>query len=234
MDSLPEALRHAFRMLFTLDPEMCSAVGVSLQVSTSAILLSCLMGLPLGAVLALTRFPGRTALVVIARTLMAVPTVVIGLVLYAVLSRQGPAGGLNLLFTPTAMIIGQSLLALPIVVTLTHAAIEAVDPEIRETAITLGAGPFRAVLDVIWEGRLSLLAAMTAAFGRVFSEIGISMMLGGNIRGFTRNITTGIALETGKGEFALGIALGIVLILVALGMNAAVQLLQGATEKRTA
>lgn len=232
MDSFFEAFQHALRMLATLDPQMRQAVAVSLQVSGAAIVLACLMGLPFGMLLALARFRGRTASVVIFRTLMALPTVVIGLLFYALLSRQGLLGSWDLLFTPTAMMLGQSLLALPIVTTLVHSAVEALDPQIRETALTLGASSIRSMVDVAWEVRLGLLAALTAAFGRVFAEVGISMMLGGNIRGYTRNITTGIALETGKGEFALGLALGLILMVVALGLNVGVQLLKVASDRR--
>jgi len=209
-----------------MDPEMTRAVAVSLRVSTTALLLATVIGLPIGALLAIKRFPGRTTLRVSFRALMSVPTVVIGLVLFGILSRRGPLGDLQLLFTPTAMALGQAVLVLPIVICLVDAALEASDPQIRKTALTLGASPIRATWEVLRETRFALAAALAAAFGRAFSEVGISMMLGGNIRGATRNITTGIALETGKGEFALGLALGVILLLVALGINTSVQLLQ--------
>jgi tungstate transport system permease protein len=164
-------------------------------------------------------------------TLMALPTVVVGLFVFSLIANRGPFGGLNLLFTPWAMILGQAVLAAPIIAALTLAAVEGADPRIADTALTLGATRARASWALLSESRLAVLAAVTAGFGRVFAEVGVSMMLGGNIKNYTRNITTTIALQSSMGEFALGLALGIVLLTVAFGLNLAVQLLRSKTER---
>jgi tungstate transport system permease protein len=182
------------------------------------------VGLPAGIALGTVRFRGRSAVVAGLNTLMALPTVVVGLVVYALLSRSGLLGGLDLLYTRTAMVVGQTVLVIPLIAALVNAAVEKADPRIRLTALGLGAGRARASLTVASECRNALFAALAAGFGRVFSEVGVSMMLGGNIAGYTRNITTGIAFETGKGEFAVGIALGVVLLGVALALNLAASL----------
>jgi tungstate transport system permease protein len=215
-----EALEQALVRLVHLDPEVWDAVRVSLTVSGTATLVALLLGLPLGVAVALSRFPGKRGVVTTLNTLMALPTVVVGLVIYGLLSRSGPLGGAELLYTRTAMIVGQTVLALPIVAALVIAALQQADPRLRPTAWALGATPWQARWTVVRECRGGLLAAGAAAFGRVFAEVGVSMMLGGNLRGETRNLATGVAFETGKGEFALGLALGIVLLAVALGVNA--------------
>jgi len=214
------ALEQAIVRLVEFDPEVWDAVRVSLSVSGTATIIALLLGLPLGVTVALSRFPGKKGVVTALNTLMALPTVVVGLVVYGLISRSGPLGGAELLYTRGAMIIGQSVLALPIVAALAIAALEQADPRLRQTAWALGATHWQASLTVVRECRGGLLAAGAAAFGRVFAEVGVSMMVGGNLRWETRNLATGVALETGKGEFAMGLSLGIVLLVVALAVNA--------------
>jgi tungstate transport system permease protein len=221
-----DGIRQGVEYLVGLDPEVWSAIRVSLTVSLSALMITALIGVPAGLFLGLTRFRGRRLLIVAINTMMALPTVLIGLVVYAMISRAGPMGSWELLYTPTAMIIGQVILAFPIVTGLCAAAAEKADPRILQTALALGASRWRAGLVVAAETRATLGAAVIAAFGRVFAEVGISMMLGGNIQGYTRNISTGIAFETGKGEFARGVALGLTLLVFALGINFIVGFLQ--------
>lgn len=222
-----EAFEEAISRLAGLDPEVYGAAWVSISVSGVATVVALVVGLPLGVAVGLSRFPGRHAVMATLNTLMSVPTVVIGLFVFAVLSRSGPAGDLGLLYTRTAMVIGQTVLALPIVAALSAGALEQADPRLLQTAWALGATRAQATFAAVREGVGPLLAAGAAAFGRVFAEVGVSMMLGGNIAGQTRNLSTGIAFETGKGEFASGLALGIVLLAVALGVNALAMVLRG-------
>jgi tungstate transport system permease protein len=214
-----EGLRDGFRMLLSLDPDVWHPIGVSLQVSLSACALSALLSLPLGVALGLGRFRGRNTVRTVVQASMSLPTVLVGLVLYGLLSRQGLLGGLGLLYTLPAMAIGQAVLAIPIMIGFAASAFEQVDPRVQLTALSLGASPARAGLLVAEEHAAALVAAVAAGFGRVFTEVGAAMILGGNIRGYTRNITTGIAYETGKGEFARGVAMGVVLLVIALGVN---------------
>ncbi|HOI11635.1 MAG TPA: ABC transporter permease [Myxococcota bacterium] len=227
---IAQAFHEALARLASFDPEVWDAVRVSLSVSGSATLAACAVGIPLGVGVALSRFPGKRAVVAGVNTLMSLPTVVIGLVLYALLSRSGPLGGLELLYTRAAMAVGQAVLATPIVAALAIGSLEQVDVRLRQTAWSLGATAGQARWVVVRESRGALVAAGMAAFGRVFAEVGVSMMLGGNLRGETRNLATGIAFETGKGEFAVGLALGFVLLTVALGVNALAILLKRARE----
>lgn len=226
MDFLTESLRAAVALILTLDGEVVQAVWTSLYTSGCAILLGALAGIPLGTALGLGQFRGRRTAVTLLNTLMALPTVVVGLVIYGMLSRQGPLGPLGLLFTPMAMIIGQTVLAAPIVANYTLAAVAGADPRILPTALTLGAGRFQGVCRLLLEVRFGVMAAVVAGFGRVIAEVGVAMMLGGNIRNHTRTMTTAIALETSKGEFAFGLALGLVLMAVALLVNLFLNLLQ--------
>ncbi|NMB74525.1 MAG: ABC transporter permease [Myxococcales bacterium] len=207
---------EALGLILSGSPQVWSAVRISCLVSGTATLIACALALPLGYWLGRGRFFGRGALVALVNTCVAVPTVVIGLVAFGMLSRHGPLGGLELLFTPAAMILGQTLLALPIVVSLVVAVLERAEPRLELTVFGLGGGRWRLFLNMLVEYRRPLAGAMLIGFGRVFSEVGVSMMLGGNIPGVTRNITTAIALETMKGEFSLGIALGILLLFPAL------------------
>lgn len=226
MDFLSESLRAAVALILALDPEVVHAVWTSLYTSGCAIVLAAMAGIPAGTLLGLGRFAGRRAVLTGLNTLMALPTVVVGLVVYGLLSRQGPLGTWGLLFTPMAMIIGQTVLAAPIVANYTVAAVAGADPRILPTALTLGAGRLRGAWQLLLEVRFGVMAAIVAGFGRVIAEVGVAMMLGGNIRGYTRTMTTAIALETSKGEFAFGLALGIVLLAVALVVNLFLNLLQ--------
>jgi tungstate transport system permease protein len=185
-----------------------------------------LIGIPVGLWLGINRFRGRRLIITLLNTLMALPTVVVGLVLFGLFSRQGPLGSLGLLFTPWAMIAGQTVLAAPIVANYVLAAVSGSDRRIMDTALTLGATPYQAGIQLLKEIRYGVMAAVIAGFGRVIAEVGVAMMLGGNIRGLTRTMTTAIALETSKGEFAFGLSLGIVLLGVALFVNLFLNFLQ--------
>ncbi len=201
-------------------------VWTSLYTSSTAIVIAALLGVPIGLWLGLSRFRGRQLAITLLNTLMALPTVVVGLLLFGLLSRQGPLGPLGLLFTPWAMIAGQAVLATPIVANLVLAAVAGADNRIINTALTLGASQFQAALQLLREIRFGVMAAVIAGFGRVIAEVGVAMMLGGNIRNSTRTMTTAIALETSKGEFAFGLALGMVLMSVALLVNLGLNVLQ--------
>jgi len=221
-----ESLQHAIDLILSFDGEVFSTVWTSLYTSTVAILLAAAVGVPMGTALGLGRFAGRRGVLTLLNTLMALPTVVVGLVLFGLFSRQGPLGSWGLLFTPWAMIAGQMVLATPIVANYTVATVAGADPRIIPTALTLGASRLRAVRQLLLETRFGIVAAIVAGFGRVIAEVGVAMMLGGNIRGYTRTMTTAIALETSKGEFAFGLALGLVLLAVALIVNLFLNLLQ--------
>jgi len=223
---LLESLSAALGMILHLNREVLAAVGTSLATSLTATLISSSVGVPLGALIGLGRFPGRRVVLTLLNTLMALPTVVVGLLLFGLLSRQGPLGSFGLLFTPFAMILGQIVLATPIVANYTLAAVAGADPRILPTALTLGAGRMRGTWQLLKEVRFGVMAAIVAGFGRVIAEVGVAMMLGGNIRGYTRTMTTAIALETSKGEFAFGLALGLVLLSVALVINVALNVMQ--------
>lgn len=217
---------QALDLLFSRDPEALSAIAVTLKVSGMSMVTSLLLGIPLGFCLGYFYFPGKTQVRTVVDTLLALPTVFIGLMVYALISSRGPFGGMGLLFTLPGIAIGQTILAMPIVVSLTATAIEGTDRQLRTTLITLGANRRQLLLSTLWEGRFGVIAAALTAYGRVMTEVGISMMVGGNIKWQTRTITTAIALETGKGMFAMGIALGIVLILIAFAVNVSVALLK--------
>ncbi len=219
MNYILDGFKEAFHLIFTLDGEVFSAVLTSLRVSCTAIILAVIVGLPLGFCIAINEFRGKRLVITVLNTLMALPTVVVGLTVYALVSRRGPLGPLNLLYTPYAMIIGQFILATPIIAALAISATHSVDEEISVTALTLGANGKQAGLMVLLEARFGLLAAVIAAFGRIIGEVGAAMMLGGNIRRATRTISTAIALQTSMGEFAVGIALGIILLMVAFLIN---------------
>lgn len=203
------------------DPEVYQVVWTSLKVSAASTILASVVGIPLGTIVALRTFRGKQAVLLILNTLMALPTVVVGLFFYAILSRQGPLGDLGLLFTPTGIIAGLTVLSLPIVTNLTLAAIQGMDPRLFLTCRLLGATPIQQAVMIMHEARFAVMTAIVVAFGRVISEVGVAMMLGGNIKGFTRTMTTAIALETSKGEFELGLALGIFLLAVAFLVNGA-------------
>lgn len=219
MGYLLEGFYSALKMIVSLDRQMLSIAFVSIKVSTLSTMLATLVGLPIGFYLGIRNFWGRKALVSIFNTLMSVPTVVIGLLVYFIICRRGPLGSSGLLYTPWAMVLGQAILAFPIVASLSLSAVISLDRRVEKTALSLGADNLQAAFFILSEGRFAILSAIIAAFSRVFGEVGVSMMLGGNINGLTRNIPTAIALETGKGEFALAIALGMILLSVALLVN---------------
>lgn len=227
MASLSGATLDAIRLLAGGDAQLWGIIGISFRVSTTAILIAIPPSLLIAFLLAYGRFPGRRLLISVFSTLLSLPAVVVGLTLYLVLSRHGPLGDWKLLFSQTAMVMGQIALCVPILVAMGHSALQAADRRAWETARTLGAGPLRAVLTVMHEVRFGLFAALLAAYGRIIAEVGASMMLGGNILNYTRNIPTAIALETSKGEFAQGIALGIVLLVLAFILNGLLHYLQG-------
>jgi len=219
MDYIINGFVEAFRLIFSLDRDVFSAVFISLRVSLIAIILSAIISLPSGFIIATRNFTGKRLVITILNTLMAVPTVVVGLLVYTFISRRGPLGSLNLLYTPTAMIIGQFILATPILTALTISAVHAVDERIAPTALTLGANKRQLAYTVFLEVRFGLLAAVISGFGRIVGEVGAAMILGGNIRGITRTMSTAIALQTNMGEFEVGIALGIILLIVAFLIN---------------
>ncbi|MDA0186966.1 MAG: ABC transporter permease [Proteobacteria bacterium] len=195
-------------------------IGLSLRVTLTAVLVACAIGLPLGAALALARFPGRGAVIVLFNALMGLPPVVAGLIVYLMLSRSGPLGDLALLFTPEAMILAQTVLILPIVVSLTRSVVADIWDEYREHLQSLGASRLRAVPTLLWDGRVSLLTGVLAGFGRASAEVGAVLIVGGNIAGHTRTMTTAITLETSRGNLGLAVALGIILLSLTLTLNA--------------
>jgi tungstate transport system permease protein len=227
MELLIESCRAALILLFSGDPELLTIVACSLRVSGAATVIAALIGLPLGLLIAFTTFHGKRLTLTVLNTLLAMPTVVIGLLVYAFISRRGILGFLDLLYTQQAMIIGQVILIVPVIATMVIAAISRIDRRYRLTALTLGADRLQMAWMVAVETRYALIAAVIAAFGRVIAEIGISMMLGGNAKGFTRTMTTAMALEYDKGEFVLAVALGMVLLGLAFALNLLFQLLQG-------
>ncbi len=221
-----DAFKNAVDLIVGLDSEVLTITFISLRISTVAIIAATVAGVPAGLFIGVSTFRFKDMLLTVLNTLMGLPTVVVGLVIYSFISNNGPLGTLGLLFTPYAMIIGQFVLATPIIVALTVSAVQSVDPRVRQTALVLGAGPLQSGLTIIIEARFPVIAAVVAGFGRVIGEVGASMMLGGNIRAYTRNIPTAIALETSKGEFSLGLALGIILLAVALFINFLLRFLQ--------
>ncbi len=202
------------------DPALYGIVALSLYVSLSAVALAALIGLPLGAALALVDFPGRSAIVVVVNAFMGLPPVVVGLAVFLLLSRSGPLGPYGLLFTPRAMIIAQALLVLPIIAALTRQTIEDLWVEYRDELTAMRVGPVRRVTTLLWDARFSLVTTLLAGFGRAAAEVGTVMIVGGNIDGFTRTMTTAIALETSKGDLPLALGLGLVLITIILSVNA--------------
>jgi len=227
MDFLGEGLRRAVALLFAGDVEVYGIALLTLKIGLIATVLACGLGIPLGFVLATKPFWGRRAALTVVNTALAFPTVVVGLLLYGLLSRRGPLGGVEWLYTWQAIVVGDVLLALPLAAALAAAAVQGVDPRIRRTAETLGAGRWRTAWTVAREARFALAAVITTAFGHVVAEIGSAMTVGGNIRGQTRTLTTAVALYTSQGDFGLALALGLILLLLALLVNVALQALQG-------
>lgn len=226
MHSIIYGFIGAGKLILTINSELLSIIFLSLKVSGSALIIATLLGLPLGAALAWRRVPLRGLIISLINTGMGLPPVVAGLFLYLLLSRSGPLGSLGLLYTPTAMVMVQAILACPIVASLSHAAIVRVDPVIRQAAITLGATPLQEVLTIIREARYGIMAGVMAGLGRAMAEVGAVIIVGGNIAGYTRVMTTTIALETDKGDFELAIALGLILLLISLAINVGLRFLQ--------
>jgi tungstate transport system permease protein len=211
----------ALELIASGDPLLMQIMGLSLRVTLSAVLIGCLIGLPLGAVLALARFPGRAGVIVLFNALMGLPPVVAGLLIYLLLSRSGPMGDYALLFTPAAMIMAQGILILPIVVSLTRSVVEDLWVEYEEQLRSLGTSRIRSVPTLLWDGRISLLTGVLAGFGRASAEVGAVLIVGGNIAGHTRTMTTAITLETSRGNLGMAVALGIILLLITLTLNGA-------------
>lgn len=232
MTDFSDAFGAAMVLVLGFDADLAEIVGLSLRVSFLAVAIATAVGLPVGAAIALYRFPGRAALLVAMNALMGLPPVVVGLIVYLTLSRAGPLGVFGLLFTPAAMIIAQVLLVTPIIAALTRQVIEDLWVEYEEQLRSLGAGPGRAVPALLWDGRYSLLTAVLAGFGRASAEVGAVMIVGGNIDHVTRVMTTAIALEVSKGDLALALGLGIVLMALSLGVNGAAFALKEAAERR--
>jgi tungstate transport system permease protein len=211
----------AWQLVLDGDPALFAIVRLSLAVSLSAAVLAALIGMPLGALLALTRFPLRSLLVVTFNAMMGLPPVVVGLAVYLLLSRSGPLGGLGILFTPSAMVLAQTILIVPIMAALTRQTVEDLWVEYRDELTAMGVGPAARVTTLLWDARFSLLTALLAGFGRASAEVGAVMIVGGNIDGFTRTMTTAVALETSKGNLPLALGLGLVLVTIVLAINAA-------------
>lgn len=217
---MTDALVTALALLVALDPKLVEIVLLSLRVSFSAVGIAALLGFPLGAAIAVGRFPGRRTLIVLVNAFMGLPPVVVGLLVYLLLSRAGPLGALGILFTPSAMVIAQTVLILPIIAALSRQAIEDAWREYEEQLRSLGAGRASAALTLLWDTRFSLLTTVLAGFGRAAAEVGAVIIVGGNIDGVTRVMTTTIALETSKGDLPLALGLGIILIAIVVAVNA--------------
>jgi tungstate transport system permease protein len=234
MSELLEAFRTAVRLIVSLDPELAEIVALSLRVSLSALVVATVLALPIGAVVGILRFPGRRLTIILLNSLLGLPPVVVGLLVYLFLSRSGPLGELGLLFTPTAMIIAQTVLITPIIAALARQVLEDLFAEYDEQLRSLGAGSWRSVRTLLWEGRFSLLTAVLAGFGRAVAEVGAVIIVGGNIAHLTRVMTTAIALETNRGDIALALALGMILVALSILVNAAAHLAQEAVRSAEA
>jgi tungstate transport system permease protein len=228
---MSEVLSHAFSLILSADGDFLEIVVLSLRVTLSAVALACLIGLPLGALCGAFRFRGRMTLVLVLNALMGLPPVVVGLLVYMLLSASGPLGVLGLLYTPSAMIIAQTLLVTPIVAALTRQVVEDLDSEYREQFVSMSVGPLDRLAALLWDARFALLTVALAGFGRAVAEVGAVMIVGGNINHATRVMTTSIALETSRGNLELALALGVVLLVLALAVNAAVMALRGSAER---
>ena len=226
MTELWQGLVEAVELIISLDTEVIEIAGRSLRISATASTIAALICLPLGSLIHFHRFLGKRLLINIVQTLFSIPTVTIGLFVFVLFSRAGPLGGLDIMFTPTVMILGQAILVTPVILGLTISALSGVDKAIADTAISLGASGFQTAVITLREARFAVLAALIMGFGRAISEVGLALMVGGNIRGFTRTLTTAISLETSKGDLELSIALGIILISIALIINIALNRIQ--------
>lgn len=232
MEDILFALRAATRLIAGFDQELVAIVALSLQVSLSAVVIATAVGLPIGAVIAVGRFPGRQTLIAVLNSLMGLPPVVVGLLIYLLLSRAGPLGSFGLLFTPAAMVVAQSVLVTPIIAALSRQVIEDAWREYEEQLRSLGATPLSAAFTLLWDTRFSLITIVLAGFGRAAAEVGAVMIVGGNIDGVTRVMTTTIALETSKGDLPLALGLGIILIGLVLAVNAAAHLIKETAQRR--
>jgi tungstate transport system permease protein len=226
MEVLWEALKKAIDLIVSLDPEVVEITWRSLRVSAASTLLATLVCIPLGGIISFRTFRGKRLLINIIQTLYSVPTVCVGLFVYIMVSRSGPVGPLGLAFTPTAMIIGQAMLISPVMIGLTISALSAVDKTIKDTTLSLGASEIQAIWAIVKEARFAIGAALIVGFGRAISEVGVALIVGGNIAGYTRVLTTAISLESSRGDFALALALGIILILVAMIVSLAANMIQ--------
>jgi len=224
MHYFSESFFSALDLIIQFDPEIYQIAWTSIKISLIATLIASVFGLLLGIVVAITQFPGKHLIQQILNTLMAMPTVMIGLIFYGLLSRQGPLGGFGLLYTETAVIIGETCLILPLIMNMTLIAVQSTDQRLVSTLTMLGAKPYQQIIPIISELRFTLLAAIITGFGRAIGEVGAAMMLGGNIQGLTRTMTTAIALETSKGDFELGLALGLLLLIIAFSINFLLQI----------
>ena len=231
MQDFAASFVYAAELLLSGDPELWAIVLLSLKVSLSAVAIAALIGMPLGAALAVARFPGRGAAIILVNSLMGLPPVVVGLLVYLLLSNAGPLGVLQLLYTPGAMILAQVVLVTPIIAALTRQVIEDLDAEYSEQLRSFGVSRIASVPTLLWDGRYSLLTALLAGFGRAVAEVGAVIIVGGNINHVTRVMTTTIALETSKGNLALALALGFILIGIAIGVNAALGLIKVTTTR---
>jgi tungstate transport system permease protein len=232
LQTFHDSLLAALRLIVTFDPDLVEIVGLSLAVSLIGVGLAAVIGLPLGAALAIYPFPGRRAIVLVLDSFMGLPPVAVGLIVYLLLSRSGPLGVLGLLFTPTAMIVAQTMLVLPIVAALAHQFLQDLWHEYAEQLRSLGVGPGQALLTMLWEGRFSLTTAVLAGFGRASAEVGAVMIVGGNIEHATRTMTTAIALETSMGNLSLALGLGMVLMLLSLLINGAAYVIRDLSSQR--
>ncbi|MGL6298695.1 MAG: ABC transporter permease [Methanobacteriaceae archaeon] len=219
MNEILAGFMEAAHLIITLDPEVVAITILTLQISILSTFFALLIGIPIGVAIHFKEFPGKKTLVTIIQTLYSIPTVLVGLLVFLLISSSGPLGWLNLLFTPQGMIIGQVVLILPIAIGLTISALRGVKKDIKDLAISLGANSYQLIITVIKEAKYALFTAIVLGFGRSISEVGVAMMIGGNIRGFTRVITTTMSLETSKGNISLSIALGIILLAIALVVN---------------
>ena len=232
MTDFGDAFAAAFALVGSLDPDLTEIVVLSLRVSIGAVAIGAIIGLPLGAAVALYRFPGRTVVVVTLNALMGLPPVVVGLIVYLLLSRAGPFGVFGLLFTPTAMIVAQVVLVTPIIAALSRQVVEDLWVEYEEQLRSLGAGPGRALTALLWDGRFTLVTAVLAGFGRASAEVGAVMIVGGNIDHVTRVMTTAIALEVSKGDLALALGLGVILLVLSASVNCAAYMIKETAQRQ--
>ncbi|SIT83292.1 ABC transporter permease [Pontibaca methylaminivorans] len=231
MENFSAILAEAIGLILAGDPTMIAIIWLSLKVTLTAVAVSCVIGYPLGAIIGAFRFPLRTPIIVVLNTMMGLPPVVVGLVVYLMLSAAGPLGPLRLLYTPTAMIIAQTILVTPIIAALTRQTIEDLHMEYAEQFASLGVGPWRRVAALLWDARYSLLTVALAGFGRAAAEVGAVIIVGGNINHVTRVMTTTIALETSKGNLELALALGLVLLTIAMFVNGLVYAIRGSAAR---